>query len=253
MGVMRLTLALLSVVVSLGAAQAEGLTLSGEITYRERVALPPDGTLRLVLVDLAAPEQPRVQAEGAIASPGQVPLSFTFDFDDGIFTEGRIFGLRAEILSGGQIWFRNEEPLAIDPAAPTGIEVITTFAGRIQDPSAPPAVDPEPILGVNWTAEEIGGIAVTPEQSTISIGRDKRAGGRGGCNSYFTQAEVNGDRLAFAAVAATRMACEETVMAQEAVFFDALAATRFWRLVGEKLVLVDAEGEAVMRLAKSTR
>lgn len=253
MGVMRLVLALLSIVLAAGTAHGEKLTLSGEVTYRERVALPPNGTLRLVLVDLAAPEQPRVQAEGAIASPGQVPLSFTFDFDDSVFADGHRFGLRAEILSGGQIWFRNAEPLAIDPAAPTGIEVITTFAGRIEDPSAPPAVDPKPILGVNWTAEEIGGIAVTPEQSTISIGRDMRAGGRGGCNSYFTQAEVTGDRLAFAAVAATRMACEETVMAQEAVFFDALAATRFWRLEGEKLVLLDAEGETVMRLAKSAR
>ncbi|HEY9012756.1 MAG TPA: META domain-containing protein, partial [Devosia sp.] len=170
-----------------------------------------------------------------------------------IFAGGRAYGLRAEILSGGQIWFRNEEPLEIDPAVPTGIQVITTFAGRIEDPSAPPNVDPAPILGVNWTAEEIGGIAVTPEQSTISIGRDRRAGGRGGCNSYFTQAEVNGDRLAFATVAATRMACDETVMAQEAVFFDALAATRFWRLEGGKLVLLDTGGQAVMRLARSAR
>ena len=64
-------------------------TLSGEVTYRERIALPENGTLRILLVDLAAPDQPRVQAEGAIASPGQVPLSFNLTFDDTIFAACR--------------------------------------------------------------------------------------------------------------------------------------------------------------------
>ncbi|RYE87087.1 MAG: META domain-containing protein, partial [Hyphomicrobiales bacterium] len=47
--------------------------------------------------------------------------------------------------------------------------------------------------------------------------------------------------------------CAEAVMAQEAVFFDALAAVRSWRLDGDRLVLRDAAGKALMRLRKAAR
>jgi len=252
-GLVRLTLAVIVLTLTLGAANAAQTTLSGEVTYLERLALPDNGTLRIILVDLATPEQPRVQAEGAIASPGQVPLSFNLTFDDAIIAEGHSYGLRAEILSGGQVWFRNAEALPVELAAPQAISIITNFTGRIDDPGARPAVDPKPILDVNWTAEEIAGLAVTPGESSLSIASDMRAGGRGGCNSYFTQAQLSNDRLAFSAVAATRMACAEAVMAQEAVFFDALTATRFWRLDGEKLALLDAGGKVLVRLGKAAR
>lgn len=253
--IFRLLLAAVALALTLGAASAETITLSGEVTYRERIALPPNATLRLVLVDLATPDQPRVHAEGAIATPGQVPLSFTLNFDDGILSGDASLGLRAEILSDGQVWFRNAEPVAIDPAAPTGIEVITNFAGRTEDPAAttPVAVDPEPLFGVNWQAVEIGGNPVTSDQSTLSIGRDLRAGGRGGCNSYFSQAEINGDRIAFSAAGATQMACEESLMAQETAFFDALNSTRFWRMEGDLLVFLDADSDVVLRLERANR
>ena len=252
-GLLRIGLAVLTLLVTLGAASAAQTTLSGEVTYRERIALPDNGTLRILLVDLATPSQPRVQAEGAIASPGQVPLSFNLTFDDAVFTTGHSYGLKAEILADGQVWFRNAEPLPIDLAAPQAIVIITNFAGRVDDPSARPAVDPRPILDVTWTAEQVGGLAVTPDESTLSIASDMRAGGRGGCNSYFTQAQISNDRLAFSPVAATRMACGETVMAREAVFFDGLNATRFWRLAGDRLELLDAGGKLLMRLRQTSR
>lgn len=252
-GIVRVGLAVLALFITLGAASAEQTTLSGEVTYRERIALPENGTLRILLVDLSTPDQPRVKAEGAIASPGQAPLSFKLTFDNSVIAEGHSYGLKAEILAGGQVWFRNAEPLPVDLVTPQAIVVLTTFTGRVDDPSARPAIDPKPILDRNWTAEEIGGLAVTPDDSTLSIASDMRAGGRGGCNSYFTQAQISNDRLAFSPVAATRMACSETVMAREAVFFDALNATRFWRLSGEKLELLDAGGKILMRLRTATR
>jgi putative lipoprotein len=79
-----------------------------------------------------------------------------------------------------------------------------------------------------------------------------RAGGRGGCNSWFAQAEVNDQRLIFSAVAATRMACvSDDITRQEDGFFAALAATRFWRLEQDHLLLVDGAGVELASLAKS--
>ena len=113
-GVLGLFLVLLGVLGAAPAALAASLTISGEVTYLERIALPPQGTLRISLVDMTQPEQPRIKAEGAIASPGQVPLTFRFNLDDKVIATDRSYGLRAEILSAGEVWFRNDTPLPLN-------------------------------------------------------------------------------------------------------------------------------------------
>jgi putative lipoprotein len=81
-----------------------------------------------------------------------------------------------------------------------------------------------------------------------------RAGGRGGCNSYFAQASVGGESIGFSAIAATRMAClSEVATAQETAFFAALEAARVWRMDGEQLLFLDADGTELLRFSLATR
>lgn len=251
--IIGLAVGFLAFALSLGTALAVTLTISGDVTYRERIALPDNGILRISLVDMETPDQPRIKAEGAIASPGQVPLTFRFNLDDKVIATDRSYGLRAEIVSNGQVWFRNEVPLPLDLAATEGMQVLVSFTGTTTPASSRPAIDFSPILDVTWAAQTIGGVAVTPEDSTLSITSDMRAGGRGGCNSYFSQARIADDTIAFSALGATRMACGDAVMAQEAVFFAALESTRRWQLVDGTLELLDADGKPLMRLTRSVR
>lgn len=246
---MRLTMLLAALFLSVAPAAAETLTIAGEVTYFERIALPSNGTLRISLVDLQNPLQPRVRADGAIATPGQVPLSFRFNLDDKVIAADRQYGIRAEILTGAQVLFRNAEPVPVDLAAAQGLQVVVQLVSE----TVAPRVDTAPLLAEAWTAIEIGGLAVEPEESSLSIGKDLRVGGRGFCNSYFSQAALDGERLSLAPVASTRMACAESVMAQEAVFFSALAATRSWRIIDAELELRDGDGAVLMRLRPSTR
>jgi putative lipoprotein len=243
-----------------GPAIAQTATLTGEVTYRERIALPQGSSLRVKLIDLTAPGTPtRVEAEAAIADPGQVPLTFTLNFEAGVVQPDHQHALIAEISAGLQLWFRNAAPYAVNPQAPEGpILIVTNFVGRLIEPE-PPADEPDEvgsvpsILDVTWRAEAIDGV---PSQrnadSTLSIGSDKRAGGRGGCNSYFAQAEVGAESIRFSAIAATRVACvDETTTAQETAFFSALEAARFWRLDAGELLLLDADGIELVRFARS--
>lgn len=249
--------------IAASPALAETLTLSGEVTYRERIALPEDATLRVQLVDKAAPADApaRIEAEAAIAAGGQVPLSFTLYFDERVIEKGHDYALIAEISAGDAVWFRNSEPYDLNPLLPEiPLVIITNFTGKITEgPPAPTEPDvpatPPPILDVTWQAESIGGKPVVESaQTTLSIASDMRAGGRGGCNSYFAQAALNGESLRFSAVAATRMACSEAeVGEQEASFFAALASTRFWRLRDGKLVLLDSGGRDLAVLSESLR
>ena len=58
---MRMILAILAVFMAFaGPAFADKVSLIGDVTYRERIALPPGGSLTVSLVDLATPTQPRV-------------------------------------------------------------------------------------------------------------------------------------------------------------------------------------------------
>lgn len=66
----------------------------------------------------------------------------------------------------------------------------------------------------------------------------RRVVGSGGCNRLLGGYALDGDRLAFADVAATKVACPQR-MAQERALLDALAAVERWRIVGERLELFD--------------
>lgn len=237
-----------AIVLCTAPSLAAKLTITGDVTYRERIALPPGATLSVGLVDLAKPDEQRIVAAAALANPGEVPLTFTLNFDEEIIVSGHTYGLVAEIIAdNGAVWFRNATPYAIDlptPAEP--IVIVVSFLGSDGTAPAPapsvPAITP--LLDVTWEAETIAGLPViSGAKSSLSIASDMRAGGRGGCNSWFAQAEVNDEALAFSAVAATRMACATAeITAQEQGFFAAIASTRYWRVRDDKLVLVDAAG-----------
>jgi putative lipoprotein len=245
-----------------GPALAGPVTLSGEVTYRERIALPDGAVLRVKLIDLTAPGTPtRVEAAAPIASPGQVPLTFTLNFDDRALVAGNQHALVAEISGGHELWFHNVEPYRLDPLSPQGpVLVIATFAGRVVDNDATsasiaPAAPAPAILDLTWRVETIKGEAVAADtESTLSIASDMRAGGRGGCNSYFAQASVGVETIGFSAIAATRMAClSDVATAQETAFFAALEAARVWRMEGELLLLLDADGSELVRFSLATR
>lgn len=243
-------------------ALASKVSLPGQVTYREHVTLPADATLRLQLVDESLPTAPpRLDVEGPIGS-GQVPLSFTLTFEDAIIIPDHTYALIAAISGDGGLMFRNFEPYVVNPVAPANPVVIVTnlVATQAADASSsassassaePPAATTPPILDTAWTATDIGGAAIVPRTSpNLTIGDDLRAGGSGGCNSWFAQAMLDGRTLRFGGVTSTRKACGGAVDAQEKAFFAALAASASWELSGDTLTLYGQDGSHEMTLQR---
>lgn len=238
---------------------AETVTIRGEVTYRERIDLPPAAQLRIRLVDLTKDGAPAtLEAAADIANPGRVPLTFTLNFDTTLIDNRHDYGLEADIVAAGELWFTTPAAYPIEPlATTTPIAILVNFAGRLSETPTVPEAEPEgpatpDILNTIWRAEAVNGEPIVPSADTsLSIAEDMRAGGRGGCNSYFAQARLEADRLAFSAIAATRMACtEDGVAALEAAYFAALDATRFWRLRDGKLLLLDAQGRELVQFGE---
>ena len=111
---------------------------------------------------------------------------------------------------------------------------------------------PAPPAG-QWIAEDIGGGGVLDRvQTTLVIAEDGAVSGSGGCNRYNGKAQLEGSRLAFGPLAATRMACTPAVMMQEQTFLSALERTAAWRFepLTRKLVLMDPSGANLVRFAQ---
>jgi putative lipoprotein len=68
--------------------------------------------------------------------------------------------------------------------------------------------------------------------------------GRGGCNPYFGTATVEGERVSFGPLGATKMACPPALMDQERRFFAALEGAERWALDDGGLFLLYAAGAA---------
>src|SRR5690554_648661 len=76
----RLLATLGTLMLAPALASATDLSLSRDVYYRERIALPPGAVLTVRLIDASMPGSPvRVQARAEIP-PGQVPLQFTLRF-----------------------------------------------------------------------------------------------------------------------------------------------------------------------------
>ena len=224
---------------------AAKINLSGEVTYRERIALPDTAVLSIELIDLALPDRPRLSVS-APTGAGQVPLAFTLTFEDSMILPQHSYALNAEI-NAGDIHFRNVEPFGVTPLAQTEpIVIITNLVALTEQPSGEPVAEPEDLalLGVTWEATAIGETPVAPGvEITLLIEADMRAGGVGGCNSFFSQATVTEDSFAIGEIARTQRSCLYERNMLEKSYFDALKAAVSWSVDGDTLTLLDREGK----------
>src|SRR5690606_17052505 len=151
-------------------ALAAPLMVTGEVSYRERIALPAGASLHVGLVRL--PEgTPIVGAEAYIAPSGQVPLSFHLNIRTNPDLR-RNYGLRAEIRANGQVLFSTPAPVAVDLANPAPVSILVTR--HKPQPVVTPPVMPEPkLIDTSWRVTSIGGKPVTGTRPiTLAIAAD---------------------------------------------------------------------------------
>ncbi len=95
----------------------QALTINGAMTYRERIALPPDAVAVVELRD-ASRTGGRVLAEWrAVLKGRQVPVAFELSVDRAKLAVDARHTLRGAILVRGRAAWMTE-PVAIDPSAP---------------------------------------------------------------------------------------------------------------------------------------
>ena len=240
-----------------GYAAERTVTFTGEVTYRERIALPPDAGLRVTLMSLSGTEpSPVAGATATIAAPGQVPLQFALNVRSDVLSDDGRYGLRAEILSRRHRAVPQRRPAPVDPAAPQPgadhRQSRTAHAG-LRGPSRPGRTRCQrgPVRHHLAGAQHCRGRRDRGNPSCRSPSPPTAApAAMAAATITSPRPAFDGPALTFGPVAGTRMACAPDVMAQEAAFFSALSQTARYEIEAETLYLLDADGNQLLRLVR---
>ncbi|MDX2218228.1 MAG: META domain-containing protein [Burkholderiales bacterium] len=111
---------------------------------------------------------------------------------------------------------------------------------------ASPTLDTASLVGSAWT-QGVGTNAPRLQfVSAVSVN------GTGGCNTFTGKAELGGSVMKLGPLGTTKKLCIGPSQAVEDAFYRALQDTQSARIDGGQLVLLNAKGEEVARLDKST-
>ena len=109
-----------------------------------------------------------------------------------------------------------------------------------------------PLTGTTWQLafyldDDAFTSVLADTEITALFGDDGQLTGSAGCNNYFGSYEVEGDTITFGLLGSTLMACPEPagIMDQEMAYFTALGSTVAYRIEGDELELIDADGTRV--------
>ncbi len=230
-----------------GGDQNAKATVTGTVTYLQRIALPPDAELKVTLEDISLQDV----AAGVIAEQTfpakdkQVPLAFAIEYDPKVIEEKHSYSVRAEICIGGERKFVTMQSYPVlTKGAPSNVDVIV-MALQAEAPAHSSLVD------THWALVELQGRSVekTPtgrEPYVMLLGEENRAVATGGCNQMSGTYQTSDATLKFSQMASTMKACPDGMDTDQALA-QALASTASFRIEGAGLEIMDASGGVLAR------
>jgi putative lipoprotein len=134
-----LIIAAVLLAVPLTHAQTPSAQVTGSIAYRERMALPADAVIDVLLVDTSVADiAAQTVAESMINAEGrQVPVSFTLSYDPALIVPAHRYSVRATIRSGdGMLMFSTTQAYPVlTHGAPSKVSLVLHTVGHGIKPS----------------------------------------------------------------------------------------------------------------------
>ncbi|MCA0873211.1 YbaY family lipoprotein [Seohaeicola saemankumensis] len=238
-------LAISAITAMTGLAQAG--TVSGTVTYLERIAVPPGAVLEVELHDVSRADAASVRLSGQRFALDRVPFPFALSYDDNLIDERMSYTVQARILSGDVVLYRSTTAYPVLTRGAAGeVDIV------VDRMAAPQAASADVPVGT-WQVGELGGrMLVAEKRPDLEFRDDGSFGGSTSCNRYRGTAEFTGDGgLSFPDnIAATLMACPPPYDKLERDFLKALGEVEGYVLNGDNLALVNGAGVAVIRLMR---
>ena len=244
-----LLFALFALSPGIDVVHAEGAATGavvGTVSYRQRVALPPDAVVEVRLQDTSrADAAARTVGQTTIATAGaQVPIPYRIEFNPASIDPSHSYSVRATITVGGRLLF----------SSTTMHPVLTRGAGNeaaidvymiLPAADAAPGTSMRPSAALENTFWKLVSLGNTPaialpagrEASFRLHPEDRRLSGSGGCNRLVGNYELGAGALKVVPGGTTMMMCPEDLMHQEGDFLSALQMTTSYEIAGDTLEL----------------
>ena len=229
------------------AALAETKFLDVTVTYRERIALPPDAVVEVELLDTSRADAPSIRMSSQRFRLTGVPQSFQIGYDPALIDERFTYTVAARILSGDATLFRSTTATPVlTRGAPDAVELTLEKMQR----TAGPIDTSGKITGLSWEVYEIGGRALVVENPpTLQFDEAGRFGLFAGCNRFTGTAEIGAGTIEFPDnFAGTLMVCPEPREKLERDTLDAIGRSVGYVRSGSLLALTGEAGAVTMRL-----
>ena len=112
--------------LSMACEESSTAMVTGTVTYRQRIGLPPNATVVVTLEDVSLADAPAtVIAEQTIETTGQqVPIPFSLTYDPAEIKPQHSYGVRAQIFYGDSLrWTSTTAYPVITQGSPTEVEI----------------------------------------------------------------------------------------------------------------------------------
>ncbi len=227
--------------------------LTGSVTYRPRIALPPDAVVTVQLLDVSrADAASTTLAEQTIRTDGmQVPIPFRLTYNPFDIDPRMRYAVRATISDGDgrMTWTTDMAYPVLTQNAPMddvaiAVVQVTSLRSTAQTPR-------EKLMGTSWRLSELnqGSGMARPEGDapfTLTFASDGSYSGQADCNRYGGTFRIDGDdRLTLSQGLSTLAACPSG-MASNAFFRSFNGVTQFI-VDGERMILSGAGGTLLFR------
>lgn len=238
---------------SSGPAAATG-TVSGTVTYRERVALPADAVIDVVIVDVTGGANSVVGSQQIMSDGNQVPIAFEAAYATADINPEHDYTVGATIQDGaGKVIFETAESVPVlTKGHPFQDVTVTVVAPNVPvaDENAQTEVAADAASGLPGSVWRVVSLQDNPpvEGTTITanFGADGALTGSDGCNQYAATYAVDGATIAITPGPSTLMACPEPVAQQATAYLEALAAAASYTIDGSQFNLIDADGKVLV-------
>jgi putative lipoprotein len=231
-------------------------TLTGTVTYRQRIALSPEAIVTVRLEDTSLADAPAVPVvvHSFGAEGRQVPLPFEFTFDPASIKDGNTYSVRASIEIDGELrWTSTTAYHVLTRGNPSQVDIVVDPVDA--EPPEPPAASATRLRDTEWMLVEFDGRPVPPPVEggrtpmIVFATEGSAVSAQGQCNRHFGTFEADdaAGTLVIRMVGSTKMGCPDEVMMDEADFLAALGRAAKFTIDGETLTLEG--GDAVARFA----
>lgn len=221
-------------------------TVTANVFYLQRIALPPGAEVSLILEDVSKMDvAAEIISQQTIMAVGAPPYKMALSYNAGKINPQHNYALRAQITLDGQLLFTNTEQ--VDAFANQGLKPAEILVSQVRTEMKDDGQ--VSLTNTTWQLSMLGAQQITPDVTNqkpyLTFNHDdNKVVGFAGCNRFNGNYEALADSVNLTQLLTTKKLCFQQ-MNLESQFLTALSETDNYKVIDNTLTLYSNSGLAL--------